>query len=42
MRQRYGVPQRSQRGATVTGLLRTESDPHGQSEKGLRQMRLYR
>ena len=33
MRQRYGVPQRSRRGAAGTGLQRPESDPHGQGEK---------
>jgi transposase len=38
MRQRYGVPQRSQRGAAGTGLQRPESDPHGQGEKGLHPM----
>jgi transposase len=42
LRQRYGIPQRSQRRAAGAGLQRPESDPHGQGEKGLHPMRLHR
>lgn len=38
MWQRYGIPQRSQRGAAGACLQRPEGDPHGQGEKGLCQM----
>ncbi len=40
LRQRYEIPQRSQRGAAGTGLQRPESDPNGQG--GLHLMRQYR